>query len=174
MELSSGGTKNNYANKIISINEKLNAKEQEKNLPNYHLLVKQYSENAQLQEELLKNDPNQKSKLSNTYWNLSWYQIFYKDFEGAERSVKKGIELYPLNDGMNTNLALSYLLRKNFTAAEAIYRAYKGKRYSSRSRYFTDVFLQDLIDLEAAGIISSSDAEIYQEVTKIKAILMGK
>jgi hypothetical protein len=73
-----------------------------------------------------------------------------------------------------THFYLSILIRKNFPAAELIYRTFKFKTYSNQTRLFNDGFLQDLIDLEAAGIISPANPEIYQEVTKIKIMLKSK
>lgn len=166
-----------YLEYLMAINQKLNAAEEY----NYYGRVERLKENIGYRERAFgmdsaaKNDSSAitdfKMYTSHDYGSLSYYQLFLKDFEGCIRSAEKGIEIYPLNDWIYTNLALGYLMTHQFAKADSIYSAFKGKLYSDGSKAFKDAFLEDLDRLEGEGIISMSDPEIYQKAVSVRASL---
>lgn len=166
-----------YLNKIDSLNEGLNAVEHDNEEPDYSIIVERLKENVMILKGLLKQDPTDttiKTKLSFTYWDLSWNQLFADDYMGAIHSATSGLELNDKNNGIITNMALGYLLNDQYTEAEALYRKYRNERYADKSgRIFKDVFLKDFQDLEAAGIITPDNTELYEKVSKIRAMLLN-
>jgi len=114
--------------------------------------------------------------LSSDYWNLSWYLLFEKELDSAAvmHAVLRGLQLYDKNTGINTNLALAYLLTGQCEKADSVYRKFKGQSYLSDARKFTESFQQDLNDLEDAGIITKEKKEIYDHVQRIRQFLKNE
>lgn len=114
-----------------------------------------------------------KQMLSSDYWNLSWYLLFQKNLDSAAviHAALRGLQLYDKNTGINTNLALAYVLTGQCEKANSVYRKFKGQTYLSDARKFTESFLQDLKDLEDAGIITTEKKEIYDHVQRIRQFL---
>ena len=135
--------------------------------------IKDLNQIAATEEALLKSsrDDSLKIDLSLDYWNLSWYLLLTKKFDRIVYLTRRSIELNPINDGVNTNLALGYLLTGQCEKADSIYKAFKGKKYKKDNRQFTQSFLQDLADLEELGIITPSNKEIYKQVQRIRQYL---
>lgn len=127
-------------------------------------------------EEYLKQKPDDvttKKQMASDYWNLSWYLLFAKQYDSAIVAAKKCLETDSLKNGVNTNLALGYLLKGEFANAEKIYRDYNGKTYlDGTGRKFTEVFQQDFNALIKAGIISKSNPEIYNKMQEIKSKIL--
>ncbi len=90
-------------------------------------------------------------RLAEAYGNLAWTQIFNHQFEEAEKSARKGLQLDPNQIWINTNVALSLLLQGKLDAAKSIYSALLVEKYTD-GRYFKDIFLDDLDAVEQAGI----------------------
>ena len=105
--------------------------------------------------------------LSDNYGNLAFYQLFTRNFKATIESAQAGLNAYPDNDWINTNLALGYLLSGEVGKAETIYRTYKDKIYKNKGRKFKDGFLGDFKDLEEANIITGNEPEVL----KIKKLL---
>lgn len=117
-------------------------------------------------------DSNRYDKLlSEAYGSLAFNLLFINDIAGAIASAKKGMELYPANDWINTNLALGYLLSGDYAAAEKIYTGYKYKIFADRSRTFKDAFIEDIKALENAGVVDKSQRQVRQSVESIKKML---
>ena len=120
------------------------------------------------------NDANFRDQLSTDYWNLSWYLLFSGQYDGAVKAARRSLDIFPQNDGVVTNLALGYLLKGDFPAAEAVYQKYKDRYYSSKGKNtFRTSFLQDFRDLEKAGVITKDNLKVYQEMLRIKAEILG-
>lgn len=102
-------------------------------------------------------------RLAEAYGNLAWAQIFNQQFEEAEKSARKGLQLDPNQIWINTNVALSLLLQGKFDAAKSIYSALSVEIYTD-GRYFKDTFLDDLDAVEQAGII-------HQDIAAIRNLL---
>jgi WD40 repeat protein len=165
-----------YLNLIIGMNDELY--ELGRNQRDYELVIESLADNVNQLEAHLKNHQDNsevKQELSDYYWTLSYYQLFIPKYNlTAIESVKRGIHLYPLNDGMNTNMALAYLLTRQFEKADSIYLAYRDKNYSSRSRTkFKDSFLGDFDALEKAGIITKQKPDIYNHMLYIKKEILA-
>ena len=176
-----------YLGKLININSDLNIEDKEtySNSPNKKELnvIKEYrskriarlKENVFFMDEQVKLctvDSSYKENLSNSYGSLSFNQLFLNDFDGAINSATSGIELSPSkNDWIKTNLALGYLLSGNFSNAETIYLKYKNKLFDNRNTWFKTAFLQDLKDLEDAGIFKGLSQKINDDIAKIKEML---
>lgn len=103
------------------------------------------------------------AELSNAYGSLAWYQLFAKDFAAAEQAARKGLETAPSQQWINTNLALSLLFQGKYEEAKVIYVQFKDEPFND-SMGFKTAFLQDLADLEAAGIT-------HPDVGKVRALL---
>jgi tetratricopeptide (TPR) repeat protein len=87
------------------------------------------------------------------YWfNLSFYALFVGKYKEAIDAANKTLELDPEQLGVVTNLALGYVLNNQFRNAEEIYLKWKDKNFPNDERLCDDIFLQDIKDLEEAGI----------------------
>lgn len=111
--------------------------------------------------------------LSSDYWDLSWYCLFSKDYQTAITSASRGSELFQRNNGILTNLALGYLLSGDCENANSIYTKWKGQKYNSDERLFTNSFLGDLDDMEKKGLIPP-EGKIYAHVKKVRQFLQGE
>ena len=106
------------------------------------------------------------SDLSFAYGNLAWYQLFAKDFAAAEKSARKGLETAPSQQWINTNLALSLLFQGKYAKAKAIYVQFQDQPFNDEMDFNT-AFLQDLADLEAAGIT-------HPDVERVRRLLQER
>ena len=86
------------------------------------------------------------------WFNLSWYALFANKPQVAIQTAQKTLALDSSKVGVETNLALGYLLNNQYPQAEAIYLKLKGKSFPGDKRLCKDVFLKDIAALEAAGI----------------------
>ncbi len=86
------------------------------------------------------------------YFNLSWYSLFVNKPKQAINAAKKTLELEPRATGVYSNLALGYVLNNEFDKAKPVYLEWKDKQLPGQDRTFKEAFLQDIADLEAAGI----------------------
>ncbi|HKH63274.1 MAG TPA: hypothetical protein VKA49_20675, partial [Flavitalea sp.] len=158
-----------FTNSIVVVNDGLREFERSKAKRDYRILIEFLLENISIQESQLKLQPQSKKlrkQLSDYYWPLSYYQLFIKDYnESAIVSATKGLELYPANDVINTNLALGYLLTGQFSKADSIYRRFKNSFFysSGQPQSFRDAFIEDFKKLETAGVISKDRPEIYNK-----------
>ncbi|MCB9291552.1 MAG: leucine-rich repeat domain-containing protein [Lewinellaceae bacterium] len=89
----------------------------------------------------------------NLHYYLSLYALFAQQPQAAIEAAKKTLELNPGAQSVETNLALGYLLDGQWEEAEKVYRKWKGKSFPNDHRITNAVFLKDIADLEAAGII---------------------
>ncbi|HVF81197.1 MAG TPA: hypothetical protein VM884_04665, partial [Flavisolibacter sp.] len=132
----------------------------------------QYNENVQLLENQKKNYPTNLEllrQLSRDYNELAYHRIFLKQYAGAIDACKRGLVANPDNKILYTNLALSYLLSKDFTEANKYYHLYKDSSYSGNS--FRNGFLQDFDDFEQAGVINKNEKDVYDKVKALREIL---
>jgi hypothetical protein len=111
--------------------------------------------------------------LSIDFGNLAFYSLFVKKFDNALDYAIKGLQLDSTNDYIYTNLALGYLFTNQFDKAEEVYNRFKDKIRFDNQTLFKDSFKQDFRDLETNGIINESDDKIYEEVEKIKNVLLN-
>ena len=88
----------------------------------------------------------------NIFFNLSFYTLFVSKPQEAIIAAKKSISLAPEQTGAYTNLVLGYVLNNEFAKAKPIYLKWKDKHFPDDKRFCKEVFLQDIKDLEAAGI----------------------
>jgi WD40 repeat protein/energy-coupling factor transporter ATP-binding protein EcfA2 len=180
LQIGAADKQNDYQNAIVSLNEDLVYLEQTQvngKTINYTGIINDLKENVNILKEQLQKDTTNAylhQKLSSTYWDLSWYLVLNKNMAPSVRApeiisaAQKAVQYNPLNNGAITNLALGYLLNKEFDKAEAVYRKFKGQKFSNKDLWFTSSFLQDLEALERAGIITP---DLEKEVAKIKAML---
>lgn len=118
--------------------------------------------------------------LANAYNDMAGYLLFNKQFEEAEKMAREG--LFPTNKDLpdnysketeivNSNLALALLFQGKYNDAEKIYLAFKDKikektMYEDK-KLFKQIFLDDLDEMEKAGITN-------KDVGKIRALLKGR
>lgn len=88
------------------------------------------------------------------WFNLSFYALFVGKPEEAISAAHKTLELNPEALDVETNLALGYLLSNRWQEAEAVYKKWKGRYFPNDDgkRKCEDIFLQDILDLEKAGV----------------------
>jgi energy-coupling factor transporter ATP-binding protein EcfA2 len=135
--------------------------------------IKLLRENLSLRDSLKtsKLDTALNHSISDNYGSLSYWQLYEEDYIGAIQSAKTAMKLYPDNDWIYSNLALGYLLNKQFSEAEEIYSTYKGKLFNYSTTSCKDVFLDDFTALEKAGVISKRNPDVYKEVARIQEML---
>jgi Leucine-rich repeat (LRR) protein len=91
---------------------------------------------------------------SNNYinwYNLSFYSLFVGRNTEAIEAALRSLELKRDQTGVNTNLALGYLMDNQFDKAKQLYLEWKDRKFPD-DRYANVLFLQDIQDLEDANI----------------------
>ena len=147
-----------YFNKSLEIDE------------NYIWVLNQLSiiystiQNHQKSYEITKKLSILKPDDYNYYFNLSWYSLFANKPKEAIIAAKKTLELNPEATGVYSNLALGYVLNNQYDLAEPIYLEWKDKQFNNNLT-FKEAFLQDIADLETAGIVHP-DFEKVRELLK--------
>jgi len=91
--------------------------------------------------------------------DLSWYCTFAYDFEGAILAGEKYIKDGGTEVGFISNLGLGYLWNGDYEKAKALYLKYKDT-VNVDGRIGKEVFLKDISDVEAAGIIPKNQADV--------------
>lgn len=102
-------------------------------------------------------------RLANAYGALAWYQLFNRHFLEVEQAARKGMDIDPSQEWINTNLALGLLFQGKYEEAEDVYVSFKERAFNDAMTFKT-AFLQDLADLEAAGIT-------HPDVEKVRELL---
>ncbi|MBL7805139.1 MAG: hypothetical protein JNL02_15460 [Saprospiraceae bacterium] len=100
------------------------------------------------------NSNTNRSRLVDSYWYLSWYQIATGDYENAKVSADKGLRVpgnYRMQKGIVSNKLLADLLladdEKEYDTARKAYLSYADKPLSE-DKSFGDFFEKDFDDLE--------------------------
>ncbi|QGY47284.1 tetratricopeptide repeat protein [Maribellus comscasis] len=102
---------------------------------------------------------------ASAYGNLSWYYLFSQEFVKAEEAARKSLAFGKETEWVNTNLAHALLFQGRFEEAKEIYQTFKDKSYrQDKSKTYKDFFLQDLKELEEAGIT-------HPDMEKIRTLL---
>lgn len=105
--------------------------------------------------------------LNYDYWySLSFFSLFVEEYATAIEAAEKTLKLNSGQTGVETNLALGYLLNDQWKEATTIYKKRRGQQFPGdpNNRSWNQVFLQDIADLEAAGIT-------HPDFAKVKALL---
>jgi tetratricopeptide (TPR) repeat protein len=108
--------------------------------------------------------------LYQSYANLSWCYIFINQFAKSESYARRAIEIAQKHNfelskynWIYTNLAHSFLFQSKYDEAKKIYMDWKDKPNSQdNSKTFKDIFLNDFIELEKAGITHPDIAKIRE------------
>jgi tetratricopeptide (TPR) repeat protein len=103
--------------------------------------------------------------------DLSWYLLFSKKYSEAEEAAREAIspgfkkpESYDKEmEYAKANLAVSLLLQNKFEEAKKIYVSLKNKSFDGKT--FVSIFLDDIAQLEKAGIN-------HPDFEKIKSVLV--
>lgn len=143
---------------------------------NYADRATDYKQLVDLRYNLYNNntdkDESDSSALATDYGALAFYKLFVEDFNGAIEYSKKGLLLAgpkaeePSLNWLYTNLALGYLLSKQFPESDKIYVKYRDELARS--------FLQDFLDLENAGILPRKEDDIDSKIQKVRDYLNDK
>ncbi len=96
----------------------------------------------------------------NNWYSLSWYALFVNKPQEAISAAQKILALDSTKVGVETNLALGYLLNNQYPEAEKIYLKWKGKSFPNNKRLCNDIFLADIATLETAGITHPDFAKV--------------
>ncbi len=115
---------------------------------------KSYAAVLKAQEEKVSTNKASRDLLRNAYVSLSWFQLFAKDFKGAEESSDLGLKLDQSFLPTYTNRAHALLFQGKIAEAEAVYKGHLGETETFRGRKWEEAILTDFDDLEAAGITS--------------------
>ncbi|MBK8567802.1 MAG: tetratricopeptide repeat protein [Saprospiraceae bacterium] len=123
----------------------------------------------QLQTAIKDASPESQRLLTGYYiqaqGSLTWYLMLNNEPKEAEELARQVLRYTDYGDmeWVNSNLALALLYQGKWDDAKGIYTYYKGNPYD-KARNWTEVFLQDLDDLEAAGVK-------HPDVAKARALL---
>ena len=96
--------------------------------------------------------PNNIQTLAGSYGTLSWYYIFAQQFKEAELAALEGLRIDSSQDWINSNLVLAVLYQGKWSNAKFIYSKFKNKQFNNKKNSCIEIFLQDLKELEEAGI----------------------
>jgi len=123
--------------------------------------ARRYEKAFALQEEQVV-DKNQ----ATDWYKLSWYALFAKKPLRAIEAAQQTLALDARQIRVETNLVLGYLLNNNWEKAKAVYLKHKGQPIPNdfRRRKWNEVFLDDIKQLEAAGIF-------HEDFEKVKTLL---
>jgi len=102
------------------------------------------------------------SHIQRHWFKLSWLALHVNKPEEAIHAAKKTLEINPKAQSVETNLALGYLLNNQWPKAEKFYLKWQGKMFPNDKRLCDEVFLQDISDLEAAGITHPDFEKVKQ------------
>ena len=104
----------------------------------------------------------------NKFFNLSFYALFVGEYKTAIPAALKTLSINPIAFNVETNLALGYLLDNQYDKAEAIYKKWIGRKFTSNDTEMAEkIFLQDLRDLENAGVLPKERAVDIERIRKI-------
>lgn len=104
----------------------------------------------------------------NKFFNLSFYALFVGEYKQAIEAAQKTLSLNPDAVHVETNLALGYLLDNQYGKAETIYKKWKGRKFTSNDAEMAEtIFLQDLKDLENAGVLPENRANDIKRIRKL-------
>jgi WD40 repeat protein len=128
-----------------------------------------YSRIARIGEKLLAANPKNQTlekTLAKTYNSLGWYRLLTRDFEGAEKAIRRGEELDPDLRFLYTNLAPALLFQGEFERGKAMYMEYMDKPYDASRNlpFYRDVFLKDIAVFEREEIIPDSAKPALEEI----------
>lgn len=87
------------------------------------------------------------------YWYIHCINCLYagKPLEAIE-AAEKAIEMEPVAKSFESKLALGYLLSNQWKKAEQVYQKWDGQTFSDIRQPCRQKFLEDIVDLEKAGI----------------------
>ncbi len=123
------------------------------------------AEDKRTSPEDIQNAIGLTSKGWDYYLSLAWYDLFDRKPRDAIAASLKALELSPRNAAMiKVALAHSYLFDNQFDKAKAIYLENKNARLRGDDRTFSQTVLDDLKELEEAGVT-------HPDMEKIRAVL---
>ena len=86
------------------------------------------------------------------WYRHSWYALFVGEYKTSINAARKCLKIYPIETGVNTNLALGMILDDQYENAKSIYLKWKDKYFYQDNKLAKAIFLNDLAALESAGI----------------------
>jgi len=101
---------------------------------------------------------------ANDWYQLSWYALFAQKPLRAIEAAQQTLALDPRQIRAETNLALGYLLNNNWEKAKVIYLKHEGQPIPNgiRRRTWNEVFLDDIKQLEGAGILHEDFGKVRE------------
>jgi len=106
-----------------------------------------------LYEDLYQTDTENsdyKNYLANAYNQMSWYLVVARQYKFAKFNALKAVVTDPMQETLNSVLALTYILTNEYDKASAIYTEYKNKQYYDTT--LREIFLITISDAEKEGI----------------------
>ena len=138
--------------------------------------LKAYKKVFRLSEYLLKKEdtPENRKLVVSNFNNYGWYQLISGDFSGAEKIIKRGLELDSSDMYLNTNLAPAYLLQGKYKQAIQEYKKWSEEKYpkeiidmetyEKKTVNFADIFLKDIEAFEKEKIIPLTHRLIVNKI----------
>jgi tetratricopeptide (TPR) repeat protein len=99
------------------------------------------------------------------FGSLSYWTLFIRDYELAEKSALRCLELDKTQEFAYSNLGHSQLLRGQYTAAKTTYEQLKGKK-DKEGKHYKQIILDDFKALEAEGITHKDMPRMKAEIEK--------
>lgn len=151
-----------YRNFWASTILKIDQKSYQKRVDGYLLL-------AQINDALLKLAPGEityEVQAASHYNSLGWYQLLANDPQGAEKSIKRGLEIYQENTYLYTNMPHVLLLTNQFEEAKELYLEYSNRPFDPEGGYptYREAFLEDFETFKEAGVL-------HPDMEKISSLL---
>ncbi len=115
-------------------------------------------------EFAFKNAPEEhqeriRQMISQESGNLSWYALFDRHYVLAEVSARRSLELDSSKTWVYTNLAHSLILQGKVESGKDVYNQFKNVNHTD-GRMMKIIFLEDIKELEKAGITHPAFAEV--------------
>jgi tetratricopeptide (TPR) repeat protein len=95
------------------------------------------------------------------WFDLSYYALFSKEYKESIFAARKTLGIDPSQVEIEAIIALSYLLDNQWSEAEKVYFKWKGKKFKEKNKKnCNEIFLRDIVNLEAAGIMHPDFAKV--------------
>jgi hypothetical protein len=132
----------------------------------YQSAVSATEKELAIDEKLAAENPQEKTPaIASEYGNLSYYYSFLSQFKLAEDAARKGLEADSTQIWIYTNLAPALLFQGKYEESKKIVLTMKDIEFPfNKDKKFRNIFLDDLSNLEKAGIT-------HPDIEKIRKLL---
>ncbi|NNF36180.1 MAG: tetratricopeptide repeat protein [Saprospiraceae bacterium] len=143
--------------KLIPIENRI---EMESDLNVIVSLYKQIIDTLQSIKKTFPDNNRLNLKLSESYGNMSIYQIYNQQFSIAEKSALRGLHYDPEETWINSYLALALAYQGKTKQAMKVYEKFLNDQYQGDA--LKTYFIEDLVALESEGIIHKANSKLKE------------